>query len=341
MTERPQPNAENSTLTELDTAMRAAASGRSRDRMRAIRALILGENWDSIARIFEVCDRTLTRWVDRFNDRGIDGLLDLPRPGRPTAIADEHDALCLELVEHPEKAEQTHWTGRKFHGHLRNELQIEVGYSTVIRWLHEKNFRLKVPQPWPDRQDEAQREAFVERVAAWLQDDEIELWYADETGIEGDPRPRRRWAKKGEKTRLTRNGDHLRMNVAGMVAPRTGEVFALEMSHSDRECFQVFLNEANRHAVRSRKRNLLIVDNASWHKCKSLDWGAFEPVFLPPYSPDLNPIERLWLLIKANWFADFIAKNKDQLIARIDQALLWAIERKDQNQITCAVRTKL
>jgi len=42
---------------------------------------------------------------------------------------------------------------------------------------------------------------------------------------------------------------------------------------------------------------------------------------LPPYSPDLNPIERLWLLLKAEWFADFFAKNREQLIDRIDQAL--------------------
>ncbi|MGD9818702.1 MAG: transposase, partial [Desulfomonilaceae bacterium] len=42
--------------------------------------------------------------------------------------------------------------------------------------------------------------------------------------------------------------------------------------------------------------------NASWHKSKSLNWGRFEPIFLPPYSPDLNPIERLWLIMKAQWF---------------------------------------
>jgi transposase len=68
-----------------------------------------------------------------------------------------------------------------------------------------------------------------------------------------------------------------------------------------------------------------------------LHWGAFEPVFLPPYSPDLNPIERLWLLIKAEWFADFCAKTRQQLIDRIDQALLWAINRPDGNQTTCSL----
>jgi transposase len=68
-----------------------------------------------------------------------------------------------------------------------------------------------------------------------------------------------------------------------------------------------------------------------------LDWGAFEPVFLPPYSPDLNPIERLWLLIQAEWFADFFAKNRQQLLERSDQALLWVMNWTGDNQKTCSL----
>jgi hypothetical protein len=59
---------------------------------------------------------------------------------------------------------------------------------------------------------------FVEQVKAWLADQGIDLWYQDEMGVEGDPRPRRRWIQKGEKGRVTRNGDHIRMNVSGMVS---------------------------------------------------------------------------------------------------------------------------
>jgi len=97
------------------------------------------------------------------------------------------------------------------------------------------------------------------------------------------------------------------------------------------------LNHANQDVKLERPRNIIICDNATWHKKKSLDWGSFEPVFLPPYSPDLNPIERLWLLIKAEWFADFFAKNREQLLDRIDRALLWVMNRPDDNQRTCSL----
>ena len=86
-----------------------------------------------------------------------------------------------------------------------------------------------------------------------------------------------------------------------------------------------------------RKKNIIILDNASWHKKKSLDWGQFIPVYLPPYSPDLNPIEKLWLIVKAEWFSDFYAKNRDQLIEPIDKALMWLMNRKDGNRKTCRI----
>jgi len=98
------------------------------------------------------------------------------------------------------------------------------------------------------------------------------------------------------------------------------------------------LDEANRHVTLERKRNLIICDNASWHKSKTIQWGQFEPMFLPPYSPDFNPIERLWLVIKAEWFTDFIAKNREALIQRLDAALLWAMNRNHNNQSTCSIR---
>lgn len=306
--------------------------------MTAIGALLQGHEPEQVASIFCVERRTLQNWVARFNKAGIDGLIDKPRAGRPRIITSEQSLLYEELIENPEKANETHWTARKFHGYLRQELSREIGYRTVVRWLNEKDFRLKVPQPWPDRQDEELRQAYLERLKEWLDDERIDLWYLDETGIEGDPRPRRRWSRKGTKPRVTKNGDHVRMNVTGMVCPRSGAFYALEFSHSDSEVFQVFLDHANADLKLERPRNLLIMDNASWHKRTSTTWGDFEPVYLPPYSPDFNPIERLWLLLKAEWFSDFIAKSREALCERLDKALCWIIQRNDANQITCLIQ---
>jgi transposase len=331
------PNAENGSMAELDAAIKCARSLRSTQRMQAIKALLIGIAAEQVAELYSIKRDTLTVWIQAFNAQGIDGLIEHQHPGRPRAIPPESRERLCDLLQNPSQAEITHWTAKKFHGYLSETLDIDCGYRTVVRWLHEQDFRLKVPQPWPDRQDEALRQEWLANLRGLLADPGVELWYMDEMGVNGDPRPRRRWAKVGEKTRVTHNGEHVRMNVTGMVCPRTGEAFLLEFTHNDREVFQVFLDEANRTLPPERPRQVLICDNASWHKCKSLAWGRFEPLYLPPYSPDFNPIERLWLRIKAEWFADFIAKDRDALIARLDQALNWAMNRKADNQSTCAI----
>jgi transposase len=333
----PQPNAQNCSLGEIETAAGAAPNRASYNRLWTIRSMLLGVSHAIAAKLAMVSPRTLSEWIGKFNASGIDGLIDKPRAGRPRVIPPARSADLKKLVDHPQQVGVNHWTGVKFHGHLRKELELEVGYRTVIRWLHEQNFRLKVPQPWPDRQDEALRKAFQEQLKIYLSDENIDLWYLDECGVEGDPRPRRRWAQKGATVRVTKNGDHLRMNVTGMVCPRTGDFYALEFSHTDTEVFACFLEHANRDVKRQRRRNLLIMDNAGWHKAKCLDFGAFEPVYLPPYSPDFNPIERLWLLIKAEWFSDFVAKDRETLMARLDLALNWVVGRAADNQRTCAI----
>ena len=119
------------------------------------------------------------------------------------------------------------------------------------------------------------------------------------------------------------------------------EFYGFQFDHVDTEVFQVFLEHANKDIQLKRPRNLLICDNASWHKSPSLHWGDFEPIYLPGYSPDLNPIERLWLILKAKWFCDFIARTREDLMDRIDRALRWLIGRHEQNTQTCAIKKKL
>jgi len=332
------PNAENCSEEQLLTATHASPSKAGFVRMWSIRCLILGMTHEHVAKLADVTLETLYDWVHDFNASGVDGLIDKPRSGRPRIIPPHLEPELVEVIQQPRQVDVTHWTGVKFHGYLREQLDLEVGYRTVIRWLHEKDFRLKVPQPWPDRQDEAAQAAFVEQVKTWLADANIDLWYLDECGVEGDPRPRRRWAQKGEKVRVTKNGDHLRMNVTGMVCPRTGAFYALEFTHTDTDVFNCFLAHANADVKLERQRNLLIMDNASWHKAKRLAWGNFESIYLPAYSPHLNPIERLWLLLKAEWFCDFVAKDKQALMQRLDQALTWVTDRAGDNQRTCAIK---
>jgi transposase len=79
----------------------------------------------------------------------------------------------------------------------------------------------------------------------------------------------------------------------GAVEPATGESFFLELPALDTKCFQAFLDEFSR--AYPDTLNLLVLDGAPAHIARAL--VIPENVYLarlPPYSPELNPVERVW-----------------------------------------------
>jgi hypothetical protein len=106
------------------------------------------------------------------------------------------------------------------------------------------------------------------------------------------------------------------------MCPASGECCTMIFDGIDTEVFQYYLDFlAEEIPPLDSKRRLLSVDNASWHKAQRLHWHHFEVHYLPGYSPDLNPIERLWLRLKVDFFSDFIAKSPEQLTQRLSHAL--------------------
>jgi transposase len=335
-----QPNPENATLEELRVAMEAAPNLRSYIRLNAVRSLLLGLPRSTICQQFCRTDRVVRLWIELFNRGGINALITRSKPGRPRKVKLERVRdLLVPVLENPAAAGQVHWTGVKVHGFLKEQLAVDLGYRTAIRWLHELNFHLRVPQPWPERQNQEQRDAFLVQLRQWAEDGSVDLWFTDETGVEGDPRPRRRWVQPGKPRTVPYLGDHIRQNVIGAVAPKTGQFFSLVFDGVDTDVFQSFLDHLAEAVPKNPgRRQLLIMDNASWHKAARLNWHHFEPVYLPSYSPDFNPIERLWLRLKADWFWDFIAHTESELTERLCQALTSFVDQPDKTASICTIR---
>ncbi len=87
----------------------------------------------------------------------------------------------------------------------------------------------------------------------------------------------------------------------GAVEPITGESFFLEMPWLNSICFQLFIDKFAKTLPETL--NILVLDNGRFHQAKSLQLpDNIVLLFLPLYSPELNPIERLWQDIKAKLF---------------------------------------
>jgi putative transposase len=335
-----EPNAENATLEELRVAMEAAPNRRSYIRLAVMRSLLMGLERGVVAQQFCRSDRVVRLWIAMFNIGGIDALTTKRPAGRGRRVKLERlRDLLVPVLENPRQAGELHWRGVKLHGYLKEQLGLEVGYSTTVRYLHELGDNLRVPRPWPERQNEEQRNAFLEQLRTWQAEAGLELWFADECGVEGDPRPRRRWSARGGRPKVPYLGDHIRANVIGAVCPASGECCTMIFDGVDTDVFQYYLDFlAEEIPPLDSKRRLLIVDNASWHKAQRLNWHHFEVHYLPGYSPDLNPIERLWLRLKVDFFSDFIAKSPEQLTQRLCHALTSLMNDPETVASQCAFR---
>ena len=97
------------------------------------------------------------------------------------------------------------------------------------------------------------------------------------------------------------------------------------MPTSNTACFQVFLDVLARRFP--RQDILLVLDGAPNHRCSDLAVpGNVTLLYLPPYSPELNPKENLWDEIREKIFKNYALKSMDAVRAKLKQAILY-IER--------------
>lgn len=105
------------------------------------------------------------------------------------------------------------------------------------------------------------------------------------------------------------------------VSVAEGELDTLIMPHVSGSCMQIFLDEiSSRH---SDERILMIMDGAGWHKASWLQLPLnIRLVFLPPYSPELNPVEHLWDELREKSFGNLVFSSLDALENHLETALL-------------------
>lgn len=108
--------------------------------------------------------------------------------------------------------------------------------------------------------------------------------------------------------------------VYGAVEASTGEGFFLELPYLNSEMFQIFIDEFSKKY--GDTINIMVVDNGRYHIARALEIPRnVKLIFLPPYSPELNPIERLWQLIKDKLASLGVFKNLEEVGKRVGDIL--------------------
>jgi transposase len=152
----------------------------------------------------------------------------------------------------------------------------------------------------------------------------LKVFAQDETRLGLLPVVRRRITARGVQPVATVTHQFDNFYLYGAVEPTTGASFFLELPYLNSGAFQLWLDGFA--ATFPQSLNLLILDNGAGHKAKAVRWPSnVLPIFLPPYSPELNPIERLWRDLK-----DKLADVPVTTMAELSDALCAMIQNYSQ-----------
>jgi transposase len=105
----------------------------------------------------------------------------------------------------------------------------------------------------------------------------------------------------------------------GAFSPITGDQFLLEMPECNTNTFQIYLNEFSKSNPDEFK--IIVLDNGAFHKATSLIIPEnIALIFLPPYSPELNPAEKMWAMLKRK-FTGKLHRNLSEVSDFISEAI--------------------
>ena len=159
---------------------------------------------------------------------------------------------------------------------------------------------------------------FAELVRAALpeaaQGKPLEVWFQDEARVGQQGTLTRLWARKGTRPRAPKDCRYASAYIFGAVCPARATGAALVMPHANTEAMNAHLAEISRN-VASGAHALLVLDGAGWHSSKSLAVPENVTLLpLPPYSPELNPVENLWQYLRQNKLSNRVFESYEDIV---------------------------
>lgn len=141
-----------------------------------------------------------------------------------------------------------------------------------------------------------------------------EIFYFDESRFGTHSKIGHAWFKTGTRPRVKVKLGFKNFYLYCAVNPKTGEEFTLILPNVNKEWMKIFMTEFYK---KYKDRNIImIMDGAGWHKdFKYLlkETQNIEIILQPSYSPELNPVERLWQYVKNHTIKNKIYESLDDL----------------------------
>jgi transposase len=152
---------------------------------------------------------------------------------------------------------------------------------------------------------------------------DAEIFFFDEGRFGLKPVVGRCWTRRGERAVVNVQPGYKNFYMYSAVNPATGEDVSLFLPWVNTAMMNIFLE--NLGVALGGRHCLLVMDQARWHTTDELQVpSTIELVFLPPYSPELNPVERLWQWLKRHSLRNRFYKNLEDVIEAVQSCLQQA-----------------
>ena len=282
---------------------------KEKDKSEDFKALVLKlvnriDNVKEVSDITGVPEVTIYEWIKEWNQEKVTSLENHRGEGggrKPKLTTEQNEKLKDELRK------KIYWTTKEVKLQIKETFGVHLSEDQIVRILREK-FEMNFSKPFPmDYRRPEDAEAILENQLELMfsllkeegfKEKEIAIGFIDETRPQNTSNTVRVWSFG--KVRSIKNSTKFKTNTIGFYAIK-GESVKEFLDDSKKESIANFL-ETIKKANEGYKAIVAVIDNFRSHKSTAVKDKAKELgiylVYLPPYSPDLNPIEYIWKSIK-------------------------------------------
>jgi transposase len=278
-------------------------------RLRAHVILLLADkhSWSLIEQVLFCSSATIARWKDRFESGGVDALLEENR-GRVAWLWLAGWSLTLVMWIKTKTPRdfgycRSRWCCSTLALVLWNVHRVKLSPETVRRWLHQEDLVWRRPRPVLGLRD-PQRLWKLRQIRELLRDlpDDEAAVFQDEVDLNLNPDIGCCWMERGKQAQVLTPGNNVKRYLSGSMSWRSGELVVTQGTRRNAELFVAHLDDLRRSFRHYRKIHV-ICDNARFHtiagsrvvrQYMAEHGDRIVLHYLPAYSPQDNPIERVW-----------------------------------------------
>jgi transposase len=312
-------------------------------RRQAMRLIDQGRRQSEVARLLDVSQPTISLWRQRFLKGGWAALRKRKR-GREVGTdrrlnREQEKEIQKTIVDHtPDQLKMTFalWSRHAVQQLIKDKYDVSYTLQGVGRLLKDWGFTPQRPAKRAiERNDEAVRkwkEEDYPQLAARAKAEKAEIWWADETAAKPECHFRRSFSPKGKTPVIKQSAKRFHSSMISALNNQGKLEWMALKDAMNSEMFLTFLKQM----IKYRKRKIiLIVDNLKVHHSHIVqDWveankERIELVFLPAYSPQINPDEYLNNGLKQGLASNQPARDKVQLDAMVEVFMLMLSAVKD------------